>query len=100
MWARQRCVAARKDGATIALFLLIATLLSTVFWTPMVGTGHVGAGGGHYVEGLMWSPAVAAYLTIKLRRLDIDSLGLSSIGGKWAVVGYAAPLIYAAIAYG
>ncbi|MEI9996736.1 MAG: type II CAAX endopeptidase family protein [Rhizomicrobium sp.] len=65
----------------------------------MISAGHVGAGGGRYVEGLMWCPAIAAFLTITIRGLDIGSLGLSSVGGRYAIFAYLTPLIYAAIAY-
>jgi membrane protease YdiL (CAAX protease family) len=91
---------AKNDGVAIVLFLVLVTLLSAIFWTLMIASGHVGAGGGRYVEGLMWCPAVAAFVTITARRLDIGSLGLSSIGGRYAIAGYLIPLAYAAVAYG
>ena len=90
---------AQKDTGAIFLFLVLVILLSGIFWTLVIGAGHVGAGGGRYVEGLMWCPALAAFLTVAIRRLDVSSLGLSSFGGKYAVLAYLTPLIYAAIAY-
>jgi membrane protease YdiL (CAAX protease family) len=92
-------MAQRTDGAAIVLFLVLTVLFSAVFWTLMIGAGHVGAGGGRYVEGLMWCPAAAAFLTILVRRLDVNSLGLSTIGGTYALAGYVTPLVYATIAY-
>jgi uncharacterized protein len=92
-------MSAQKDDVSTLLFLALAFLLSACFWTLMIRAGHIGAGGGHYVEALMWSPAIAAVVTIRLRRLDIGSLGLSTIGGVYALFGYAIPLAYAAIAY-
>ena len=89
----------QKSVLSIGWFLVLTALLSAIFWTLMIKAGHVGAGGGRYVEGLMWCPAVAAFLTIMLRRLDVRSLGLTSIGGKYALIAYATPLLYALIAY-
>jgi membrane protease YdiL (CAAX protease family) len=91
---------AEKDDLSTLLFLALAFLLSACFWTLMIRAGHIGAGGGHYVEALMWSPAIAAVVTVWVRRLDIGTLGLSTIGGVYAIVGYVTPLAYAAIAYG
>jgi membrane protease YdiL (CAAX protease family) len=88
----------QNSGAAIILFLALTTLLSGIFWILVV-VGPAGAGGGHYVEGLMWSPAVAAFLTVSTRRIDVRLLGLPTFGGKFAVLGYLTPLAYSAIAY-
>ena len=90
---------AQKNGAEIGLFLALAILLSAVFWALIIQAGHIAAGGGHYVEGLMWCPAVAALAVIAFKRLDIGTLGLSSFGGRYALLGYVTPLVYALIAY-
>ncbi len=81
------------------MFLALVVLLSSIFYTLIIKAGHIAAGGGHYVEALMWCPAAAAFLTIALQRLDIGSLGLSRFGGKYAAFGYLLPLGYALIAY-
>ncbi len=81
------------------MFLALVVLLSSIFYTLIIKAGHIAAGGGHYVEALMWCPAAAAFLTIVLQRLDIGSLGLSRFGGKYAAFGYLLPLGYALIAY-
>ena len=90
--------AAKNSRATFMLFLAMKVLFSAIFWI-LVAVGPAGAGGGHYVEGLMWSPAVAAFLTIRIQHIDVRSLGLSSFGGKFAALGYVTPLAYSAIAY-
>jgi membrane protease YdiL (CAAX protease family) len=89
----------QKNSVEIGLFLAMAILLSAVFWTLIIQAGHIAAGGGHYVEGLMWCPAIAALLVIAFKRLDIGTLGLSSFGGRYALLGYVTPLVYALIAY-
>jgi hypothetical protein len=53
----------RKQTVTILCYLALATCFSSFFWTLMIASGHVGAGKGLYVAGLMWCPAAAA-LTI------------------------------------
>ena len=88
----------QNGGATVILFLALTIVFSSIFWILVV-VGPPGAGGGHYVEGLMWSPAIAAFLTVSIRRIDVRSLGLAIFGGKFAVLGYLTPLAYAAIAY-
>jgi len=90
----------QKPDLAILTYLALAVLISTVWWTIIIWTGHVGGGAGHYVEGLMWAPAIAAFLTIALRRLDPRTLGLRWGGGRDALLAYLTPLAYAAIAYG
>ena len=89
----------RHDTAAIGTYLLLATLISAIFWALIISTGHVGAGAGHYVEALMWSPAIAALLTVTIRKLDIRSLGLGWHGNRFALIAYLMPLAYATIAY-
>jgi uncharacterized protein len=88
-----------RDGAAILLFLLLTLLLSSIFYALIIRAGHLSAGNHHYGEALMWMPAIAAFLTVAIRRLDINSLGISTFGGGFAVLGYVTPLAYAAIAY-
>jgi membrane protease YdiL (CAAX protease family) len=90
----------QKDGLNIIWFLALTALISSIFYAAVIATGHVAGGKGLYVTGLMWSPAMAALLTVRLRRLDIRSLGFGWGDGRYAVIGYVTPLAYAAIAYG
>jgi membrane protease YdiL (CAAX protease family) len=48
----------------------------------------------------MWSPAVAAYLTVKIRRLDSQVLGLAWGDDRYAALGYVTPLAYIGVGYG
>jgi uncharacterized protein len=90
----------RNNNTAILLFLALTILFSALFWNLIIRAGHVTAGDRHYVEGLMWCPALAALATIWIRRLDVNSLGLSRFGGKYALAGYLLPLAYALIAHG
>jgi membrane protease YdiL (CAAX protease family) len=92
-------VSAPQDNLTLVCFLALTTLLSAIFWALIVAAGHVGAGAGHYVGGLMWCPGIAALLTVYFRRLDTASLGLRWGGDRYTAIAYVTPLVYATIAY-
>jgi hypothetical protein len=87
------------SNPALLCFLALTAALSTIFWALIIVAGHVGAGAGHYVSGLMWCPAIAAFLTVYIRRLDPASLGLRWSGGRYAVIAYLTQLAYAALAY-
>lgn len=89
-----------SDGRSVSLFLMLTITFSAIFWALMIASGHLGAGGGHYLVGLMWSPAVAAFVTMRLRRGDLRSLGLTTVGGRFALIGYGLPLAYVSVSYG
>jgi membrane protease YdiL (CAAX protease family) len=91
---------AQRESLNIIWFLALTALISSLFYAPIISTGHVGGGAGLYVAGLAWSPAVAAFLTVYFRHLDVRSLGLAWGAGRYALLAYATPLVYAAIAYG
>jgi len=72
----------QKPGATILCYLALTAGASSLLWTLMIVSGHVGAGNGAYVTGLMWCPAVAAVATVYIRRLDFKMLGLRWGGAR------------------
>jgi membrane protease YdiL (CAAX protease family) len=90
---------AQKQLLSILCYLTLTALFSGFFWTLMISAGHVGAGKGMYVAGLMWCPALAAIATVRLRHLDWKSLGLRWCGARYALLSYVTPLAYAAIGY-
>ena len=92
-------MATRDDGPAIVCFLAVTLLLSAVFWTLMISAGHVDAGAGKYVAGLMWCPAIAAFFTVRFWHLDPKTLGLTWGPHRYALAGYLIPLAYAAVAY-
>tara|TARA_R110002096_G_scaffold11328_4_gene42032 strand:- start:392 stop:1240 length:849 start_codon:yes stop_codon:yes gene_type:complete len=89
--------AERRDAwISIAIFLVITTLLSSVAHyaiTRVMPTSH-------YVGVLMWCPAIAAFLTLKLRGRTISSLPWQ--WGKWRfnIGAYLMPVLYVSAAYG
>jgi membrane protease YdiL (CAAX protease family) len=89
-----------KNALPIGLYLVLVVLLSSVFWTLIILQHHVAGGAGRYVEALMWCPAVAAFLTVAIRKLGFNTLGLGwGPSSRYALLGYLTPLAYAAIAY-
>ena len=90
----------RGERAGIGTFLIATTAISAIFWTMIIVSGHLHGGDLGYVEGLMWSPALAAFLTVAIHGQDQRSLGLARWSGSAAVIAYLIPLGYAAMAYG
>jgi membrane protease YdiL (CAAX protease family) len=92
-------MSARTESGTILCYLAITACASGIFWALIIASGHVGAGKGLYVAGLMWCPAIAASATAYRRRLDFKSLGMRWGGTRYAILSYLTPLAYATIAY-
>ena len=82
------------------LYILCTAALSSVFWALIIKSGHVGGGGGAYVAGLMWCPAMGALLTCKFIRRDVKSLGWKWGEPRYQVMSYLLPLGYATLTYG
>lgn len=88
----------RKPHSTITLYLSLTAAFSSIFWALIIVRGSMK--GGLYTPCLMWCPALAALVTIRVQRIGLRSLGLRWGGAKFAALGYFTPLAYAAIAYG
>jgi hypothetical protein len=80
---QDRNLALFGESRPIPIFLLATLLISSVFYFLIIKSGHMGGGWGAYVAGLMWSPGLAALLTCKLLRRDLDSIGWD--GGRHAM---------------
>jgi membrane protease YdiL (CAAX protease family) len=89
----------RNTSSGIGLFLLLTLLLSSIFYALIIGTGHLGAGMGMYVLGLMWCPGIAAILTCRLRGESLARLGWGWGEWRWQWMSYLVPLGYTAVAY-
>jgi uncharacterized protein len=90
---------ARQESTIILCYIVLTVILSSLFWTLIIASGHVGAARGLYVTGLMWCPAIAAVAAVCIRRADFKSLGLRWGGARYALLAYLTPLAYTAIAY-
>ena len=87
------------ESRAIPMFLLTTLLISSVFYFLIIKPGHMGGGWGAYVAGLMWSPGLAALLTCKLLRRDLDSIGWGWGKTRYEVIGYLIPLGYSIVIY-
>jgi len=85
----------REAWISIVIFLAIVTILSSISHYAITQIRPT----SHYVGVLMWSPAVAAFLTLKLRGRKISSLPWQ--WGKWRfnIGAYLMPVLYIAAAY-
>jgi len=88
----------RRLRGDILVFLVLTLAISCIFYALIL---HNDAAPGirQYITGLMWSPALAALLTVRIRKLDLASLGWGWGATRWNLWGYLVPLAYAAIAY-
>jgi membrane protease YdiL (CAAX protease family) len=84
--------------AGILTYLACTFALSSIFYALIIRAGHLSAGHGLYVFGLMWCPGVAAILTCLIRRRPIASLGWK---WKWRyqAASYLIPIAYAGVTY-
>ena len=59
----------------ILTYVVFVFLFSSFFYFQILHAGSLGAGGGIYVRGLMWCPALAAFATLALNRRSFRELG-------------------------
>jgi len=86
----------RKEAwKTILIFLAIVTVISAVFHYAIVNLYPSRI----YIGGLMWCPAVAAIITLKLKGRSISSLNWNWGNWKYIRLSYFIPAIYVLITY-
>ena len=81
------------------IFLTITFSLSAIFYFLIIYSGSLNSGWGQFTMGLMWCPAIAAFITIKILKRDISTLGWKWGKVKYQLWSYLIPLGYALIAY-
>jgi membrane protease YdiL (CAAX protease family) len=89
-----------ESRAPLAAFLGLTFALSAVFWWLIAAAGSIGANGGAYLFGLMWSPGVSALATRFAFRRNATPDSRRSAVASWAGLAYVLPLGYATVAYG
>jgi len=86
----------RKEAwKTIFIFLAIVTILSSLFHFAIVNLYPSRI----YIGGLMWCPAVAAIITLKLKGRSISSLHWDWGNWKYIRLSYFVPALYVSITY-
>ena len=85
-----------KDAwKTIILFLIILSVLSSLAYFAILKLNPTSI----YVGALMISPALASFITLKLRKRRLSSLPWSLKKLRYLKLAYVTPILYVSIAY-
>ena len=85
----------KETWGTIYIFLAIVTILSSLFHYAIVNLYPSSI----YIGGLMWCPAIAAIITLKLKGRSVSSLNWDWVNWKYIRVSYFVPALYVSITY-
>ena len=103
MWIDFKRMAMNKNASenketwqTIVLFLFLLTIVSSIAYYAILKLNATSL----YVGALMLSPALASFITLKIRKRPISSLPWSLQELKYLGFSYSTPLVYVSIAYG
>jgi membrane protease YdiL (CAAX protease family) len=89
----------RSSRVQVLMYLIILFAFSSFFYFLILHSGSLGYGRGMYVFGLMWCPALAGMLTLRLNGRSIAELGWKWGETKYQVRSWYIPLLYASVAY-
>jgi membrane protease YdiL (CAAX protease family) len=89
-----------KPWQRVSLFVILTYAISAPFEYLAIRAGNMGAAGGLYALGGMWSPGIAALIMKAIYRKEIGPLGWG--WGKWRyqVWSFLIPFLSALVAYG
>jgi len=82
------------------VYLLFTLLFSSVIWSLIIWSGHLGMGFGMMIVSIMWCPALAAMASCRVLGRDVRALAWRWPEWKYIAAAYFVPLAYTAIAYG
>jgi membrane protease YdiL (CAAX protease family) len=88
-----------RSRVQVLTYLVLVLAFSSFFYFLVLHSGSLGNGRGLYVLGLMWCPALAGMLTLRLNGRSIAELGWKWGETKYQVRSWFIPLLYASIAY-
>ena len=83
-----------------SLYLILTLLFSSIIWSLIIWSGHLGMAFGMMITSIMWCPALAALVSCPLLGRSVRSLAWRWPEGRYVVAAYLIPVVYAAIAYG
>ena len=89
----------KSSRIQVVMYLIIVLSFSSFFYFLILHSGSLGYGRGMYVFGLMWCPALAGMLTLRLNARSIADLGWKWGETKYQLHSWYIPLLYASIAY-
>ena len=87
------------DRRAIPWYLLFTWIASSFCYFLIIKSAGTKAGGGAYVQMLMWCPAAGALLTCKRLGRPVASLGWKWGQTRYQVISYLIPLAYSTITY-
>lgn len=85
----------KKTWKTIFLFLIIVILITSPFHFAIVNLYPSRI----YVGAIMWCPAIAAFITLKIKGREISSLNWNWGDWKYIRLSYFIPALYSIITY-
>ena len=85
----------KETWNTIFIFLVILTVISSLFHYAIVNLYPSRI----YIGGLMWCPAIAAIITLKLKKRPVSSLNWNWGNWKYIRLSYFIPALYGLITY-
>lgn len=85
----------KEAWKTITLFLILLTALSSIAYYAILKLNPTSI----YIGSLMISPALAAFITLKIKKRPISSLPWSLKELKYLKLSYITPILYVSIAY-
>ena len=88
-----------RSRLQVLTYLVIVFAFSSFFYFLILHSGSLGNGRGLYVLGLMWCPALAGMLTLRLNGRSISDLGWKWGQTKYQVRSWYVPILYSSIAY-
>ena len=89
----------RSSRTQVLIYVVLVFAFSSLFYLLILHSGSLSNGRGMYVLGLMWCPALAGMLTLRLNGRSIAQLGWKWGETKYQIQSWFIPLLYASIAY-
>jgi uncharacterized protein len=84
----------------VGVFVLLTYAISAPFEYLAISAGSMGAAGGLYALGGMWSPGIAAFMSAVIFRQRIGSFGWSWGQTRYQLWSLFIPLLYCLVGYG
>lgn len=88
-----------RSRVQIITYLIFLFAFSSCFYFLILRAGGLRAGGGVYVLGLMWCPALAGMLTLRVNGRSLSDLGWKWGESKYQFLSWLIPILYASISY-
>ena len=89
----------RSSRKPVLIYLVLVFTFSSLFYFLILHSGSLGNRRGMYVWGLMWCPALAAMLTLRLNGRSISQLGWKWGETKCQIQSWFIPRLYASLTY-